>query len=115
MYNWQTLQVMFESISGALFQLNSKELLLLTTTTLYQIDMFKVDGITEIKHFDFGVQDSLSHEPQSESDERILVVSSSITYIYSTLTHRLTELNFAFSKLLFCNTEYLGGLSATGG
>lgn len=112
-YNWQTSQVVFESIPGALFQLNEQELLLLTSTTLYGIDMLKVDGITEIKHFELGVQDFLFSEPHG--NDRCLVVSSGISYLYSTQSRCLSSLNFVLAKLLFCNSEYLCGLSIVNG
>lgn len=95
-------------------QLSSQELLLLTGTTLYHIDMLKVDGIKEIQHFELGVHDFLFSDPREA--ERLLVVSSSLTYLYNMQTNSLSELNFVFSKLLFCNSEYLCGLTfSTGG
>jgi hypothetical protein len=96
-----------------LYQLDSQQLLLLTATTLYQIDMLKVDGISEIKHFELGVQDYLFSEPRD--NEGFLVVSSSVSYIYSTQSRQLTQFNFVLAKLLFCNSEYLCGLSINGG
>ena len=75
--------------------------------------MLKVDGISEVKHFELGVQDHLFGEPSQ--GERMLVVSSSVSYVYSMQNRQITTLNFILAKLLYCNTEYLCGLSMTNG
>jgi hypothetical protein len=69
-YDWQTKQILFESIPGTLFPLDKQELLLLSPTTLYQINIVKFEGITEIRHFELGVHDFLMGESANNSNNK---------------------------------------------
>lgn len=102
--NWETKQKVFESISGTLFPVSGTELLLLSSSTLYHNTL--PSSIEEMKHFELGVLDFVC----SPSFDQ-LAITSSITYLYDPRAKSLSEMQFVMSKLLFCNAEYLCGIS----